>query len=259
MVCDVDVAVLSSSPFVREGLSSLLNRSRFRVVSASAATSEATDPAEDQVRPALILAALEDASGFEALRSLQATYPEAKLVVFGRAAAPERLPRDLCLSAQAVLDYGISREALLSVLEVLMAGVTVQSAGLFSWLFAQPGAAWPATADHQPILVGQSPAGQSGTGAPLHHQLSNRELDVLRSLAEGTSNKLIARKYDLAEATVKVHVKAIMRKLGTQNRTQAAIWAREHGIQPASTSGSEGQPPQQGAGLVADQQCPALV
>ncbi|WP_336487424.1 response regulator transcription factor [Methylobacterium nigriterrae] len=213
-------------------MAALLSGSRFRVTSASAATSEALPPAEDQVRPALILAAPEDASGFEALRRLQATYPEAKLVIFGRAAAPESLPRDLCLSAQAVLDYAISREALLSVLEVLMSGMTVQSASLFSWLFAPPSTSSPASADQQPILVGEDPTGQSGTGAPPRHPLSGRELDVLRSLAEGTSNKLIARKYDLAEATVKVHVKAIMRKLGTRNRTQAAIWACEHGIQP---------------------------
>jgi two-component system nitrate/nitrite response regulator NarL len=43
-------------------------------------------------------------------------------------------------------------------------------------------------------------------------------------LIEGNSNKSIARKIDIAEATVKVHVKAILRKIRVQNRTQAAIW-----------------------------------
>ena len=55
-------------------------------------------------------------------------------------------------------------------------------------------------------------------------QLSAREKSILRSLIEGASNKSIARKFDLAEATVKVHVKAILRKIQVQNRTQAAIW-----------------------------------
>ena len=55
-------------------------------------------------------------------------------------------------------------------------------------------------------------------------QLSAREKSILRSLIEGASNKSIARKFDLAEATVKVHVKAILRKIQVQNRTQAAVW-----------------------------------
>jgi two-component system nitrate/nitrite response regulator NarL len=51
-----------------------------------------------------------------------------------------------------------------------------------------------------------------------------REKSILRCLIEGHSNKCIARKIDIAEATVKVHVKAILRKIRVQNRTQAAIW-----------------------------------
>ncbi len=60
-------------------------------------------------------------------------------------------------------------------------------------------------------------------------QLSPREKSILRCLIEGDSNKCIARKIDIAEATVKVHVKAILRKIRVQNRTQAAIWAMNHG------------------------------
>ncbi len=53
--------------------------------------------------------------------------------------------------------------------------------------------------------------------------LSNRERDVLHGLIAGRSNKAIARDLALSDATVKVHVKAILRKLGVQNRTQAAL------------------------------------
>jgi two-component system nitrate/nitrite response regulator NarL len=49
-------------------------------------------------------------------------------------------------------------------------------------------------------------------------------------LIEGDSNKAIARKIDIAEATVKVHVKAILRKIRVHNRTQAAIWAMSSGF-----------------------------
>jgi two-component system nitrate/nitrite response regulator NarL len=58
--------------------------------------------------------------------------------------------------------------------------------------------------------------------------LSVRETVILRCLMEGDSNKLIARKFDITEATVKVHVKAILRKIRAKNRTQAAIWAASH-------------------------------
>ncbi|HEV7434462.1 MAG TPA: response regulator transcription factor, partial [Pseudorhizobium sp.] len=60
--------------------------------------------------------------------------------------------------------------------------------------------------------------------------LSDRELHIVQWLADGCPNKVIATKLDITEATVKVHVKAILKKLGVQNRTQAAIWAIQHGI-----------------------------
>jgi two-component system nitrate/nitrite response regulator NarL len=59
-------------------------------------------------------------------------------------------------------------------------------------------------------------------------QLSAREDCILRCLTEGQSNKMIARKINIAEATVKVHIKAILRKIRVHNRTQAAIWAINH-------------------------------
>jgi len=55
-------------------------------------------------------------------------------------------------------------------------------------------------------------------------QLSRRERVIVRCLIEGDSNKSIARKLEISEATVKVHVKAILRKIRVRNRTQAAIW-----------------------------------
>jgi two-component system nitrate/nitrite response regulator NarL len=60
--------------------------------------------------------------------------------------------------------------------------------------------------------------------------LSDRELDILRCLVSGASNKVIANQRDITEATVKVHLKTIMKKIETTNRTQAAIWAIKNGI-----------------------------
>ena len=71
----------------------------------------------------------------------------------------------------------------------------------------------------------RSPKNQSGcvTGG-----LTRREMLILRSLMDGASNKAIALKLVMTESTVKVHMKTILRKLRLENRTQAAIWARDH-------------------------------
>jgi two-component system nitrate/nitrite response regulator NarL len=75
----------------------------------------------------------------------------------------------------------------------------------------------------------RAPAGdQQMPGNDVARSLSRRELVILRTLTEGASNKIIARKLVITESTVKVHMKAILRKLRLQNRTQAAIWARTH-------------------------------
>jgi two-component system nitrate/nitrite response regulator NarL len=63
---------------------------------------------------------------------------------------------------------------------------------------------------------------------PMMHKPSKREVEILICLMRGESNKAIAKKLDATEATIKVHVKAILRKIGAANRTQAAMWATEH-------------------------------
>ena len=65
-----------------------------------------------------------------------------------------------------------------------------------------------------------------GAAAP---RLSEREIQILDGLVRGYANKVIARRCDISEATVKVHMKSILRKIRVGNRTQAAIWALEHG------------------------------
>jgi DNA-binding CsgD family transcriptional regulator len=75
-------------------------------------------------------------------------------------------------------------------------------------------------------------------------QLTLCEKRILLCLVEGDSNKVIARKSDIAEATVKVHIKAILRKIQVQNRTQAAVWGINHAINVWSL----GMPEHGGAG-----------
>jgi NarL family two-component system response regulator LiaR len=59
-------------------------------------------------------------------------------------------------------------------------------------------------------------------------ELTQRELDVLRCISQGLSNKQIAQQLSIGTTTVRSHVSSLMRKLGTENRTQLALYAREH-------------------------------
>jgi len=61
------------------------------------------------------------------------------------------------------------------------------------------------------------------------HGLSQREEEILRSVVRGHSNKMIARTCGVTDATIKVHMKSILRKIRVANRTQAAIWALGQG------------------------------
>ena len=76
---------------------------------------------------------------------------------------------------------------------------------------------------------GQAPTAPAAPVSPLH-QLSPRELDILRGIALGASNKEIARDLGIAETTVKIHVQHVLRKLDVSSRVQAAVLATTHGL-----------------------------
>jgi len=80
-------------------------------------------------------------------------------------------------------------------------------------------------------------AARNRTDTALLSSLSVRELEILRHLASGQANKLIANDLHITEATVKVHVKEILRKIGATNKTQAAIWAIHNGLRPIYVGG----------------------
>ena len=93
-------------------------------------------------------------------------------------------------------------------------------------------------------FLGAMRANQSSTGERVRVgdiALSQRELDIIRGLADGHSNKAIAKELAITEATVKVHLKTVLRKLGATNRTQVAIWAVQHGVTNASNGARNGR------------------
>jgi DNA-binding NarL/FixJ family response regulator len=128
----------------------------------------------------------------------------------------------------------MSCDVFVKSIELVMMGETIFPPAFLSSVL-NPATSLPSQAelygeDDEPIIVTAE-----DTIAP---QLSPREKSILNCLIEGDSNKCIARKIDIAEATVKVHVKAILRKIRVQNRTQAAIWGMSNGSlgRPANAS-----------------------
>jgi two-component system nitrate/nitrite response regulator NarL len=120
-------------------------------------------------------------------------------------------------------------EALIKYLDLVMLGeVVFPSAAFLSAIAADSQGAgdW----QEEPAIT-VSPAHAShlseSNDSPIR-TLSSREAEILRCLMHGAPNKVIARKLDVAEATVKVHIKAILRKIRVANRTQAAMWAVSH-------------------------------
>jgi DNA-binding NarL/FixJ family response regulator len=67
-------------------------------------------------------------------------------------------------------------------------------------------------------------------------ELSEREREVLELVATGLSNQKIAARLGISEKTVKAHLTSVFRQLGVEDRTQAAVWARQHGLAPAAGS-----------------------
>jgi len=72
---------------------------------------------------------------------------------------------------------------------------------------------------------------RSQPAAPDIHSLTQREREILRELAAGLSNKMIARKLEITEGTVKVHVKHLLKKLNLRSRVEAAVWAVQEGVE----------------------------
>lgn len=77
-------------------------------------------------------------------------------------------------------------------------------------------------------LLSQAPAGETDNVSPGGPSLTPRQVEVLRLLARGQPNKMIARELGLSEATVKVHLLAIFRVLQARNRTEAVVAAQKH-------------------------------
>jgi two-component system nitrate/nitrite response regulator NarL len=216
--------IVEPRTLLREGLSSLLHDSNFKVISSVASVDEM--PALPPGRAGLLIIGIARATPDDLLR-LERIVPrkqEYKIVAVADGAAQSN-HIDIALVLRSGADGYIlniqSRDVLLKSLELTFLEQKLVVLG------DKP--------DTELVEVNSKPAVSDEAAAPRlngngasHPVLSSRELEILACLACGDSNKVIARTCRIAESTVKIHLKSILRKIQVQNRTQAAIWAIEN-------------------------------
>lgn len=148
--------------------------------------------------------------GFSGIEALKRASPDLHLVVVSASEQPSDIRRALDAGAHGYITKASSSAAMLEAIRLVLTGETFISPGL-----------------EVPSGSGSANGGDVDT---LRQALTPRQRDVLAMLRQGKSNKEIARDLDLAEITVKLHVTAILRALGVENRTQAAIMAAKIAI-----------------------------
>lgn len=227
--------IVAPSVLLREGIASLLQGTRYKVVACAAKAAELSPDCCPNGQPALAIIGIDLQNGnleraAESVRVLRGAIPDAKVVLVAEADKPIDLQRMPALSIHACIFSLCSRDTLIKVLELTFMD---QHVLVLANSFA---AAAKQDSDfvESPTVLPPGPSHELRDGP----NLSPRESQVLTSLAEGKSNKLIARVCHISEATVKVHLKAILRKTKAHNRTQAAIWAIQHGFRDTSTNGA---------------------
>ena len=225
----VTTIVVEPSTLLREGLVSLLHDSGFRVIAAVPTLDKVTQVALERAGLLMIGASSEQALDY--LKRSSSPARKVKIVIItevsGKVSQPDIL-KFLCNGADCCIFNVRSRDILLKSLHLVVLGQRVvvlgQDSGSLDALEAE---SKPSSfREYEPRINGEHAA-----------QLSARELEILNFVVAGDSNKVIARTCHLAESTVKIHLKTILRKIRVRNRTQAAIWAIRN-------SGSEAaQPP----------------
>ncbi|PXY97300.1 DNA-binding response regulator [Snodgrassella alvi] len=207
------ILIVDDHTLFRRGLRALIDScERFEVVG------EATDGLEgvkmqQQLQPDAVLLDLDMPvmRGLEALPQMINNNPQQVVLMLTVSEDGSDLLECMRLGARGYLLKNIDTEFLLDSIEKAISGDSVLSPEMTSKLVTR--------------LRRQEQADEKIT-----EPLTPREREILRWLARGNSNKVIARNLDVTESTIKVHVQNILRKLNVASRVQAAVYAIEHGL-----------------------------
>ncbi|MEN9432415.1 MAG: hypothetical protein RLZZ422_4 [Pseudomonadota bacterium] len=210
------VLLIDDHTLFRAGLEDLLLRRGINVVSAVGSGEEGIKSTAE-VQPDIVLLDMRmpHMDGLAVLRQLRKNYPELRIVMLTTSTNESDLVEALRSGARGYLLKDIEPDDLVVALREIMQGKTVVAPELAPVLarFVQGSEQNNATQKAVDPFAGLTP----------------REYEILTLLAEGQSNKVIARNLGISDGTVKLHVKAILRKLGVSSRITAAVMAVEHG------------------------------
>jgi two-component system nitrate/nitrite response regulator NarL len=215
----IRLLIVDDHTLFRRGLHALL-----ALYPALQVVGEAADAGEAlrrtaELRPDVILLDnhLPGVRGVDALPSLREASPASRVLMLTVSEDEDDLAEALRNGAHGYVLKTIDGEALQQAIERCMRGEPVISPELAGKLVTA-------------FQAASRPPDAAGTRTDRLDTLSPRERDTLRHIAQGASNKEIARALDIAETTVKIHVQNILRKLEMTSRVQAAVYAAERGI-----------------------------
>ena len=228
--------VVEPSIFVREGLVRLLSAARFRIVASADSLEDVALASLPQHRSMLLVIGSGEnpRAAIRQIELFRKWQPAGRIAVVSGGWTLSDIVSVFRTGANACFVEVGASDVLIKTLELVMLGETIlPSVVLLPRILESINSI-------EPQLAANTGASTHPDGDVPH--LSARQKCILRYLIEGHSNKLIARKIDVAEATVKAHVKAILHKIRVLNRTQAAMWAINHG----STISASDSDPQDG-------------
>jgi len=207
----VRLLVVDDHPVVRKGLSNLLADSGIEIVAEAGDEDQAVQQTL-QHHPDVVLldVRLSSGSGLSALQAIRRAVPETKVVMLSTYDNPSYVAQAIVSGAVDYVLKGQSRPHLISAIRRAALGDAPDESSLIRRVGRQMQTGYQEAAEQIP--------------------LTNREVQVLRNVAYGLSNRDIAHALEISVETVKEHVQNVLRKTKSKSRTQAAVWALRQGL-----------------------------
>jgi DNA-binding NarL/FixJ family response regulator len=204
----IRVVIADDHAVVRHGLALLLSTFAGVELVGEAMDGEAAVSLAASERPSVMLMDLEmpGLDGIEATRRIKSAHPDIAVVVLTSFSDRERILQAIDAGAAGYLLKDVEPGELAKAIESAARGEAPLDPRAARTILGERREAAPAT------------------------ELSDREREVLALVAEGLPNKLIARRLDISEKTVKAHLTSVFKQIGVTDRTQAALWAERHGL-----------------------------